>query len=299
MLKLSIIIVNYNSAHFLKNCLLSLRHSTLPAKEYEIIIVDNNSKDNSLADAISIKDLKLTIVKNDQNIGFAKANNIAIKRSIGEYVLLLNPDTILEKDTLNIMVQYMEENKKAAVASCKILLPNGDIDDASHRGFPTPWNAFCHFVGFGKIFPQSNFFNGYHLGYEDLDKIHEIDSCVGAFMLIRRHVGEELSWLDEDYFWYGEDLDFCYRVKQKGYKVMYVPLTKIIHYKGISSGIKNHSKELSTADTKTRQLATKARFAVMRTFYKKHYQHKYPSLLTTLVLSGIRLKKLLNKYTGL
>ncbi|MBI4067694.1 glycosyltransferase family 2 protein, partial [Candidatus Gottesmanbacteria bacterium] len=290
MLKLSIIIVNYNSAHFLKNCLLSLRHSTLPAKEYEIIIVDNNSKDNSLADAISIKDLKLTIVKNDQNIGFAKANNIAIKRSIGEYVLLLNPDTILEKDTLNIMVQYMEENKKAAVASCKILLPNGDIDDASHRGFPTPWNAFCHFVGFGKIFPQSNFFNGYHLGYEDLDKIHEIDSCVGAFMLIRRHVGEELSWLDEDYFWYGEDLDFCYRVKQKGYKVMYVPLTKIIHYKGISSGIKNHSKELSTADTKTRQLATKARFAVMRTFYKKHYQHKYPSLLTTLVLSGIRLK---------
>lgn len=290
-MKLSIIIVNFNSGELLKNCLSSVNSSTFPSKDYELILVDNCSQDSSINKALPINIPNLTLIKNNQNSGFAKANNQGINISTGEYILLLNPDTILGKSTLQVMVNYMDKNRDVAVATCRVELPNGEIDDACHRGFPTPLNALFHFSGVGRLFRYNRLLNGYHLGYSNLNKIHEIDSCVGAFMLIRRSVGEELSWLDENYFWYGEDIDFCFRVKEKGYKVMYLPTTKITHFKGISSGIKNHSKQLSTASLETKKLATKARFDVMRIFYKKHYMDKYPKVLTELVFLGINLKE--------
>ena len=218
-------------------------------------------------------------------------NAFVIDKFVANYILLLNPDTLVFPETLNVMYKYMEEHPGVAVATCKVVLAEGVLDDACHRGFPTPWNAFCQFSGLSLLLPDSRLFNGYHLGYQNMDEIHEIDSCTGAFMFIRKRVGELAGWLDEDYFWYGEDLDFCFKVKKQGGKVMYVPETKIIHYKGISSGIKKHSQNKSLADKRTQILATHARFQVMRIFYQKHYQGKYPDWLTRIVFAGIRIKE--------
>lgn len=290
MNKLSIIIINFNSGNYLKNCIESIKKSSLPEDKYEIIIIDNSSNDESLQSINEIQIRNLKIIRNTQNIGFAKANNIGIKQSSGQYILLLNPDTIVEGDTLENLINYMDKTNQVGVATCKVVLPNGSLDDASHRGFPTPWNAFCHFIGIGRLFPHSQIFNGYHMGFCQLDKIHEIDSCVGAFMMIRRITGEKTGWLDEDYFWYGEDLDFCFKVKLNGWKVIYNPMTKITHFKGITSGIKSHSKHISQASPATKKLATKSRFEVMRIFYMKHYINVYPKFITNLVLLGIEIK---------
>ena len=185
----------------------------------------------------------------------------------------------------------MDQNADIGVLVPYIKLQDGTIDDACHRGFPTPWNAFGHFSGLAKIFPNSMFFNGYHLGYHNLDSIHEIDAGAGAAMLVRRKVGEEIGWWDEDYFWYGEDLDFCYRVKQKKDKIIFYPDVVILHHKGVSGGIKKHSKQISSAGNKTRRVAQSARFDAMLIFYHKHYKKKYPKLVTFIITSFIRIIK--------
>src|SRR3989344_4610832 len=253
---LSIIIVSFNSKNYLKDCLDSLQKSTIVNKT-EIIIIDNASSDGT-GNFIKKHYPKVIFKKNKVNLGFAKANNIGINISQGKFVLLLNPDTIIPKNTLGFMVDFLEKKKDAGVATCLVELVDGQIDDACHRGFPTPWNSLCHFSGVSRFFPGSKFFNGYHLGFRDLDKTHEIDSCTGAFMLIKRSVGQKIKFLDEDYFWYGEDLDFCFRIKKSGFKVFFVPHVKIYHYKGVSSGIKKHSEALSTATFETRLKAQNA-----------------------------------------
>lgn len=305
---LSIIIVNFNTKDFLKKAIESVFRDLENSKlKFEVIVVDNGSTDGSQKylrhierewyrniekskslNLYSSKCLNFKLIENKKNLGFAKANNQGIKIAKGRYILLLNPDTIVSKGTLPFMIKFMENNQKVGIATCRVELPSGQIDDACHRGFPTPWNAFCHFSGLAKLFPKTEFFNGYHLGYQKMDQIHQIDACVGAFMLIRRQAGEEVDWLDEDYFWYGEDLDFCFRVKKAGWQVMFVPDVKIIHYKGIASGIKNHTQQISTADKKTQKLAQKVRFEAMELFYKKHYQDEYPALVGWLVTKGIR-----------
>jgi len=229
----------------------------------------------------------VNLISSKKNLGFAAGNNLGIKMAVGEYVLLLNPDTEIEINTFKIMIDYLKSNPKVGAATCRVELKNGKLDDACHRGFPTPWNAFCHFSGISQLFPNSCFLNGYHLGYQNLDKIHEIDSCAGAFLLVRKEIGDSINWLDEDYFWYGEDLDFCYRVKQKGWKIMYVPIIKILHWKGASSGIRQESKNISNASLETRKKAVMASTQAMRLFYQKHYLKKYPSIITGFVLFGI------------
>ncbi|MCL4338869.1 glycosyltransferase family 2 protein [Patescibacteria group bacterium] len=290
---LSVIIVNFNTYSFLSKCLESIKRSNVILEKIEIIVVDNNSG-NKEAERIKETFSYVNLIKNRENIGFAKANNQAIKKSLGKYVLLLNPDTIVKKGTFETMLKFMEKNVKVGVATCRVNLVSGQIDDACNRGFPSPWNAFCHFSGLAKLFPQSKFFNGYHLGFWNMEQVHEIDSCVGAFLLVRREVGERVGWLDEDYFWYGEDIDFCYKVKNAGWKVMYVPTTSILHYKGVSGGIKKHSQHLSLADKKIKYLATRSRFEVMRIFYEKHYKKKYPEWIRAIVLWGIKLKEYLS-----
>ncbi len=287
MKKLSIIIVNFNTAKFLQNCIKSII-ANAGNLNFEIIVVDNASTEKL---KVKSEKLKVKIILNKKNMGFAVANNQGIRQARGEYILLLNPDTLIEKRTLPEMIDFMEGNPNVGAVTCRVNLENGKLDDASHRGFPTPWNSFCHFSGLGKIFPKSKLLNGYHLGYCDLDKIHEIDACAGAFMIIRKQAGEQVSWLDENYFWYGEDLDFCYRLKKAGWKIMFVPKAAITHYKGVSGGIKEHSQHLTTATGETRLLATKARFEVMRIFYEKHYKDKYPKWLAWLVIGGIRIKE--------
>lgn len=289
---LSIIIVNYNTKDFLKKCLESLYSSIAGSSLLvEIIIVDNGSTDGSLQfiNSLKEKDLNLKIIDNKSNLGFAKANNLAIKKSSGRYVLFLNPDTIVQKETLKIMIEFMDKNPKVGASTCRVELTDGRLDQACHRGFPTVWNSFCYFSGLEKVFPKSKIFAGYSLTYLPLDKTHEIDAGCGAFLIVRQPVGETIGWFDEDYFWYGEDLDFCYRLKQKGWQVMFVPTTKIIHWKGAASGILKHSQKVSSASKETKIKAAKASVKVMRIFFQKHYQDKYPKIVYWLVMLGIKL----------
>ncbi|MBI4130842.1 glycosyltransferase family 2 protein [Candidatus Roizmanbacteria bacterium] len=289
MKNLSIIIVNYNTEEFLKRCLLSL--GKIP-ESWEVIVVDNASRDAIKYKVSTIKyKTPIIFIENKENLGFAKANNQGIQKAKGQYILLLNPDTEVTNGTIQTILEFMEKEKKAGVATCLVKLPDGKIDDACHRGFPTPWRAFCHFSGLSSLFPNSLLFNGYHLGYQNMEQTHEVDACMGAFMMIRRSAGDEINWLDEDYFWYGEDIDFCYRIKQTGWSVWFIPSISILHHKGISSGIKEHSKYLSTADEATTKKAQEARFDVMKIFYEKHYKDKYPVLVSYIVNTGITLLK--------
>lgn len=293
MIDLSIIILSYNTRELLKNCILSIKKHE-PALDYEIIVVDNASTDATASEirsaklADEIRNLK--IIENKKNLGFSKANNIGVTNAKGRYILFLNADTLIYSKTLQTMLEFMEEHKDAGAATCRIELPTGQLDDSCHRGFPTPWRAFCYFCRLSKIFPKFSWFAGYSLSFLDLNKIHEIDSCSGAFMIVRRRAGEEIDWWDEDFFWYGDDLDFCYRLKERGWKVYFVPTVKILHYKGVSSGIKGISKSLTRATRETRLKATNARFGAMRIFYQKHYLNKYPRFLTWLIMQAITFK---------
>ena len=312
MLDLSIVIVNYNTREFLKRCISSIV-GNVRSVSYEIIIVDNASTDGSpsvisnfqfprLAPASpglggakrAISNFK--IILNKKNVGFSKANNQGVRVSQkSRYILFLNPDTIMQDQTIEEMVKFMNNNKDAGASTCKIVMLNGEIDDAVHRGFPTPWNAFAHFTGLEKMFPKSKLFAGYSLGFLDFNAIHKIDVLAGAFMLVRRVAGEEVRWWDEDYFFYGEDIDFCYMLKQKGWKIYYVPTVSVTHYKGVSGGIKSVSKQISTANEETKKRATKWRFNAMRIFYNKHYKQKYPWIINFLVDKGIFLREKLEK----
>jgi GT2 family glycosyltransferase len=285
---LSIIILNFNTKDFLKDCLSSIADSKKDHLSFEIMVVDNASTDGSVEFIKELtSSLMIKLIENKKNLGFAAGNNLAIPRSRGRYLLFLNPDTKVLPDTFKTMLEFMDQHSRAGAATCRVELPNGQLDDACHRGFPTPINAFFHFLGLDKIFPRIKIFSGYSLGYLSLDKIHEIDSGVGAFLLVRRQAGDQVGWWDEDYFWYGEDLDFCYRLKEKGWKIYFVPQTKIVHYKGASSGIKRHSGKISTATKETKILAARSSTEVMRIFYQKHYRNRYPKLIDWLVMQGI------------
>jgi len=246
--------------------------------------MDNEKKKNK-SSTISHQSLTIKLIENQRNLGFAKANNQGIKIAKGEYILFLNSDTVVLQNTIPFMLNYIKKHPQVGVATCRVELTDGSLDDACHRGFPTPWNAFCHFSGLERLFPHTKIFAGYLLGHLDLSKTHEIDSAVGAFMLVPKKIGEKIGWWDEDYFWYGEDIDFCYRIKEKGYKIMFVPKVKIIHYKGASSGIK---KTKSKAGLATRKKAMLASTQAMRIFYQKHYLKKYPWLVSQMVLLAIK-----------
>lgn len=292
MIDLSIVIVSYNTKDILKKCLESIEN-TSKNFTYEIVVVDNASADGS-SEMVKTNFKDVILFANKENLGFSKANNLGVKKTKGRYVLFLNSDTEVYSGTLETMIEFMDSNKEAGAATCKVEMLGGKIDDASHRGFPTPWNALNHFSGISKLLGNTKLFGGYNLGYMDLSKVHEIDALAGAFMLVRRTAGEQVSWWDEDYFFYGEDLDFCYMLKQKGWKIYYVPSVSILHYKGVSGGIKKHSREISTADETTKVKATSERFRAMRLFYKKHYEQKYPWIITRLVYLGIAIKQLVS-----
>lgn len=289
-IELSIIIVSFNTEKLLKQCIEAIKSSNAFSSSWELIVVDNASTDNTVF-MLKGSFPDVVVISLAENIGFAAANNRGVAKTSGDFILFLNPDAIVEKNTINEISSFMESDKKVGVATSKLVLPNGSMDDACHRGFPTPWNALCYFTGLTHLFPGSKLLSGYTLSYLPKDKVHEVDSVSGAFMMVRRETGEQIGWWDEDYFWYGDDLDLCYRAKKNGWRVMYIPQVKTLHYKGISSGIKKHSNHLSNADLATKIKATNARFDVMKIFYQKHYEKKYPSLVKKLVLLGVELKR--------
>lgn len=291
---LSIIILNFNTLKLTLDAIASIEKNyaeEVNSGKYELIVADNASPDGSLAGFREYA--KETIIKsfhvvdNGGNIGFAKGNNNAMDRSSGRYVLFLNPDTIVYPKTLTRMVEFMDEYSDAGAATCKIEIPNGGRDESSHRGFPTPWNAFTHFSGLEKLFPKSQIFSGYTQGYKDFEKVHDVEAISGAFLLVRREVGEQLGWWDEEYFFYGEDLQFCYDIRKKGYKIYYVPDVSILHYGGVSSGIKKQSHHITTADKEHKKVMQGHRFEAMRIFYRKNYYKRYPKVLSWLVYTGI------------
>lgn len=292
---LSIIILNYNTKLITLEAVRSIE-TNYPKETasgvFQIILTDNASPDGSLHMFREYKKTTKTklfdVVDNGGNIGFAAGNNKGIPYAKGNYILFLNPDTIVYPKTLTRMVEFMDKTPDAGVATCRVEIPSGAIDEASHRGFPTPWNAFTHFSGLEKLFPESRFFAGYTRGWEDLTKIHTIPSGVGAFLLTRRSVGEKIGWWDEDYFFYGEDLQFCHDVWNAGYKIYYVPDVKILHLGGVSSGIKKQSQNITTANSDTRKKVQGWRFDAMRIFYRKNYEKSNP-LLAWVVMKGIDL----------
>ncbi|MEK7572858.1 MAG: glycosyltransferase family 2 protein [Patescibacteria group bacterium] len=287
---ISIIIVSYNTKEFIDRCIKSIQKSDFKKIKHEIIVVDNASSDQS-EEFIKKNFPTVKLVENKDNLGFAKACNQGVRDSRGKYLLFLNPDAQVNKNTLSYMSSFMEKNKDVGASTCFIKLPSGELDNGAHRGFPTPWNAFSYFSGLNKLFPKSKIFAGYTMGWLNLREQHEVDSIVGAFMMVRRKAGDDIGWWDEDYFFYGEDIDFCYRLKEKNWKIYFVPEVSVFHHKGISGGIKKHSEHISTADLQTKIIATNARFNAMRIFYKKHYREKYPKLLTWLVLLAVEARR--------
>ena len=288
---ISVIIVSYNTCELLKECLISIKSATDNLK-VEVFVSDNNSSDNTVR--MIKKDFGwVNLIANRQNLGFSKANNRAIKKAKGKYLLVLNPDTRLFKNTLSQMIKFMDTNKDIAVATCRIELPSGQLDKDCRRMYPTPWRAFAHFSGLSKIFAGSKLFDQYQMGYIPEDIEHEVESCLGAFMFVRSTAVKKVGLFDEDFFFYGEDLDWCYRFREAGFKIVYTPTAKIVHYKGAASGIKPLSVNLSKATQKSKIRALKESTRAMELFYKKHYFGKYPVVLTWLVIFAV---KILEKY---
>jgi GT2 family glycosyltransferase len=281
-MKLSIIIVNFNTKDYLTRCLSSISKR----KNYQIIVVDNASTDGSQA-MVKKRFPHLKLITNKKNLGFSRANNIGLKQAKGKYVLLLNSDTKIFPQTLPRMLKFMENHPQVGAATCRVELPDGQIDPASHRGFPTPWAALTYFLGLEKLFPRCRLLAQYHQGWKNLKTIHEIDSPAGAFYLIRKKVIDQVGLLDEDYFMYGEDLDWSRRIKKAGWKIMYVPVAKIIHYKKTSGRAKTEKGKITRQAKSLRRQTSHHFFTTMKLFYDKHYYNQYPRWMRALVLLGI------------
>jgi GT2 family glycosyltransferase len=237
--------------------------------EGEVIVVDNNSIDGSNA-MVKKKFPEVKLYENKQNLGFSKANNQGIKKSTGEYILLLNPDTVVEDDTFSKVVDFMDEHQEAGALGVKMVDGAGKFLPESKRGLPTPEAAFYKMFGISSMFPRSKRFSKYHLGYLDENKIHEVEILSGAFMLLRKKVLDEIGLLDETFFMYGEDIDLSYRVIKAGYKNYYFPKTRIIHYKGESTKKSSVNYVLVF-------------YNAMVIFAKKHFTYKSARLFTHLI----------------
>lgn len=232
-MKLSVVIVNYNVKHFLEQCLNSVAAAAKHC-ETEVFVVDNNSVDGS-CNMLREKFPWVKLIENKKNYGFSYANNQAIRESAGEYVLLLNPDTVIEEDTLKSVCDFMDSHPDAGGLGVKMIDGKGRFLPESKRGLPTPKVAFYKIFGLSKLFPKSKKFGKYHLTYLDKDEIHKVDVLSGAFMLLRAETLKKVGLLDETFFMYGEDIDLSYRITLGGYNNYYFPKTTIIHYKGEST----------------------------------------------------------------
>ena len=275
---LSIVIVNYNVKDYLADCINSIKQS-VQGLSVEIIVVDNNSVDGS-KDFLSPLFPDVIFIWLEENIGFSKANNIAINEAKGKYILILNPDTIVAEDTLLKMFQYMENNKDVGVAGCKVLNPDGSFQLACRRGFPTPWVSFCRLFGLQKLFPKSKLFARYNMTYLDENKTTEVDAISGCFMFWNANLLKEIGGFDERYFMYGEDLDICKQVILNNKKVMYLHNCSIIHYKGEST-------------KRSDIIKINQMYKAAEQFIRKYYSH---SIMLILFLKiGITLIKALSK----
>lgn len=230
---ISIVIVSYNVRDLLENCLYSL-YSALDGISHEVFVVDNDS-DDATVEMVRTRFPAVDLIASEENLGFARANNLALARAQGRTLLLLNPDTLVQEDTVATMLAFFRENRDVGMAGCKIIKPDGSLEAACRRSFPSPWVSFTKLTGLSTLFPRSPLFAKYNLTYLSEDESYEVDAISGSFMMLRREVFDEIGGLDESYFMYGEDLDWCFRTQKAGWKLFYVHSTKIIHYGGEST----------------------------------------------------------------
>ncbi len=295
---ISIIILTYNTRDITLDAIKSVEKNypkEVSSGQFEVIVCDNASTDSSMeAFKEYKKHTKIKVfhtVDNGGNIGFAAGNNKGIPYAKGKYVLFLNPDTIVYPKTLTYMLDFMESHPDAGAASCKLINKDGEIDFNFHRGFPTPWNSFAFFSGLQRLFPKSHLFAGYTQGWGDMNTTHEVDAIEGAFMIMPYEIGEKVGWWDEDYFFYGEDIQFSYDIRKLGYKIYYIGEVSIMHIGGAASGIKKKTQNITTANLETKRKLQKARFEAMRIFYRKNYEKVYPAVINQMIYAGINLKE--------
>ena len=286
---LSVVVVSYNTCQLLDECLSSIYSAAAPDGGFEVIVVDNASSDGSVA-MVSAKYPQAVLIVCDKNLGFSAANNRGSAVATGEFLLFLNSDTVIDQDALAKPVDYMRHNPQVGALTVRLVYPNGQRDPDNHRGFPTPFNAFSHFTGLSRLFPKSPRLNGYFRNYEDFSKIHAVPVIAGSFMMMPRALDKELGGWDETYFFYGEDIDYCYRIHEAGYEIIYFPLVDVLHYKGASSGLRKESADIARPPKETRVKVARESVRAMEVFYQKFYKDKYPRLLTFIVLAGIRLR---------
>lgn len=285
MKDLGIVIVNWNTRDQLQKCL-----ETVSASEGDVslhvVVVDNASSDGS-AEMVRDSFPDVTLIVSEYNGGYSYANNIGLRhlgyRGAGDvdenaprYALLLNPDTEVPPDALAQMVAFMDSRPDVGIAGPKLLLPDGSLDKACRRGFPTPAVSFYHFSGLAKLFPNNRRFARYNMTYLDPDEEAEVDTVVGAYMQVRREAIERVGLLDETFFMYGEDIDWAYRVKRAGWKVVYHPEVIVWHIKRAAS--------------RKSQRAQFEFYRAMLIFYRKHYRNTTPLWLHSLVLLGLGVK---------
>ena len=256
-MKLSVVIVNYNVSHYLLQCVDSLSHA-LRGTDSEVIVVDNHSRDNSVT-LLRQYHPEVRIVENLHNLGFAKANNIAIRQSRGEYVLLLNPDTIVSESVVKGVISFLDSHPEAGSAGVRMLNADGTVAPESRRGVPTPMTAFYKLSGLCGMFPNSRRFGRYYLGHLPWDSPQQIEVVSGAFCMLRTSILKKVGLLDEDYFMYGEDIDLSYRILKSGATNWYVPET-ILHYKGEST----HKSSFRYVHVF---------YQAMHIFFRKHFSH--------------------------
>ncbi|MHB8629689.1 MAG: glycosyltransferase family 2 protein [Aggregatilineales bacterium] len=282
---LGIVIVNWNTRDLLRACLRSLAESRTqhpPTFRFEVIVVDNASNDGS-AEMVRAEFPDVPMIDSPTNGGFAYANNVGLRHfgfgtdgtaaNAPRYVLLLNPDTIVPPDALPGLVTYMDAHAEVGAAGPKLILPDGSLDLACRRSFPTPEISFWRMTGFSKLFPRNRRFGRYNLTYLPIDQETEVDSVVGACMLVRRAAIVAAGLLDEAFWMYGEDLDWAYRIKRAGWKLMYVPSVTVWHVKRAAS--------------RRSPRAQMEFWQAMLIFYRKHYRAQTPAWLHLLILTGL------------
>ena len=258
-MKLSVVIVSYNVKYHLEQCLRSVVRASANI-DTEVWVVDNASTDGSY-DYLHERFPQIHIIANSENVGFSRANNQAIPRCSGEYILLLNPDTLVAENTLQGCISFLDAHPEVGATGVKMLNPDGTFALESRRGMPTPFTSFCKMSGLGTLFPRSRTFGRYYMQYLDRDAAAPIEVISGAFNMLRRRAFEQVGMLDEDFFMYGEDIDLSYRLLKGGWTNYYLPYP-ILHYKGEST-MKSSYRYVSVF------------YNAMLIFYNKHYRRRY------------------------
>lgn len=282
---LEIVIVSYNAEFWLKKTVSTLKKYYLDqtSTKVKVTVVDNASSDNSVL-MIQKEFPWVKLHALDTNYGFAYANNVALTETRAEYVMLLNSDVECTQETdFDLLIDYLEQNSKTAVITPKVIFTNGEIDPACHRGEPTIWAAFCYFSKLESLFPNSRLFGQYHQTYKNLNERHPIDACSGAAMIVRTKHMDRIGLLDEQFFMYAEDLDWCKRFREAGYSIIFEPSVTIIHHK-YKSGIKSSSQKLA-------KTTRKHFYTTMLQYYDKHYAHLYPSFVRNIIKYITTIKK--------